>query len=60
MGEWRKSSYSQGSGDCVEVREGDPIAEVRDTKDPDRRSLAFAVVEWSRFIRAVQADAFGV
>lgn len=30
-GEWRTSSFSEGSSNCVQVRAG----QVRDSKDPD-------------------------
>ena len=36
--EWRKSSFSGSSGDCVEVRQD--LAEVRDSKDPNGSALA--------------------
>ncbi|MFI2611276.1 DUF397 domain-containing protein, partial [Kitasatospora sp. NPDC018623] len=39
---WRKSTYSNGDGDCIEIADGAPgIVPVRDSKDPHGPSLAF-------------------
>ena len=38
---WRKSSYSGGANDCVEVAELDEGAAVRDSKDISRGPLLF-------------------
>jgi hypothetical protein len=47
---WRKSSYSGGSGgDCVEVADAATIVLVRDTKDPNGGTLAFAANAWEAF-----------
>ena len=47
---WRKSTYSGGSGgDCVEVADGAAIVLVRDTKDRDGGTLAFAADAWEAF-----------
>jgi hypothetical protein len=58
--QWRKSSYSGGSGgNCVEVagRLAGVIA-VRDSKDPDGPKLAFAPDAWGAFTAAVKAGEF--
>lgn len=39
---WRKSSYSGGANDCVEVAELGEHAAVRDSKDIGRRPLLFS------------------
>ena len=39
---WRKSSYSGGANDCVEVAELGEHAAVRDSKDVGRRPLLFS------------------
>ncbi|KKJ98508.1 DUF397 domain-containing protein [Micromonospora sp. HK10] len=52
---WRKSTRSNGSGDCVEV--ADDLAGkigVRDSKDPEGTVLAFEPEAWSRFVRGVK------
>jgi hypothetical protein len=53
--EWRKSSYSNGSGgECVEVAHAEEPIRVRDSKDPAGPVLAFSAVEWAAFVREVQ------
>ncbi|GAA4982810.1 hypothetical protein GCM10023205_60480 [Yinghuangia aomiensis] len=45
---WRKSSYSTGDGgNCVEVADGlHGVVPVRDSKDPQRRTLVVPVSSW--------------
>jgi uncharacterized protein DUF397 len=48
--DWRKSSYSGGEGDCVEI--GWPSqadVAVRDSKCPAGPALAFPVDAWRAF-----------
>ncbi|MEW2383073.1 DUF397 domain-containing protein [Micromonospora sp. NPDC047707] len=55
---WRKSTRSNGSGDCVEV--ADDLAGkvgLRDSKDPSGPVLTFAPTAWRMFIEAVKAEA---
>ncbi len=52
---WRKSSYSGGSGNCVEVAGGLPGAVgVRDAKDPDGPALVFTARAWRNFLAGVK------
>ncbi|MGW9496740.1 DUF397 domain-containing protein [Streptomyces prasinus] len=45
-----KSSYSSGSGECVEVALGVPhVVAVRDSKDSDGPILRLAATTWARF-----------
>jgi Domain of unknown function (DUF397) len=46
---WRKASYSNGSGDCVEVADTARVVLVRDTTDRDGGTLAFSAAAWERF-----------
>ncbi|MFC4500757.1 MULTISPECIES: DUF397 domain-containing protein [Streptomyces] len=41
---WRKSSYSGGANDCLEVAELGERAAVRDSKDISRGPLLFSTV----------------
>ncbi|RCV50524.1 DUF397 domain-containing protein [Marinitenerispora sediminis] len=50
---WRKSSYSGGGGNCVEVSDGLTIA-VRDSQQPDLGHLEFPVKEWTAFLTQVK------
>ncbi|MGC5032282.1 DUF397 domain-containing protein [Micromonospora sp. DT229] len=57
---WRKSTRSNGSGNCVEV--ADDLAGsvgLRDSKDPDGPVLAFSPASWIAFVTGVQRDMFG-
>jgi hypothetical protein len=43
---WRTSSYSGGSGDCVQVAPAPDRVLVRDSKDPDGPALAVPTPAW--------------
>lgn len=52
---WRKSSYSGSSGgDCVEAASAASAVMVRDTKDRDGRTLAFALGAWKAFTASLK------
>ena len=54
---WRKSSYSGGSGNCVEVAGNLPGAVgVRDSMDPDGRALVFTTRAWLAFADRVKSS----
>ncbi|MFF2927306.1 DUF397 domain-containing protein [Streptomyces celluloflavus] len=57
---WRKSSYSGGQDECVEVADGFPglvdRVPVRDSKRPDVAALLFPVSAWESFIGSLKAD----
>lgn len=56
---WRKATYSQGSGNCVEVAELDDGGHaVRDSKDPSGPALRFTPAEWSAFTAGVRDGEF--
>jgi hypothetical protein len=51
MGNWRKSSYSDGSGgQCVETASGDGVVRVRDTTDRGGFTLSVSGAAWSAFL----------
>lgn len=57
--QWRKSSYSDGQANCVEVAamaHGHGIVAVRDSKSPDGPGLSFAPSMWLHFIGRVTAS----
>jgi hypothetical protein len=51
--QWRKSTYSNGQGQCVEVADGYPaLVPVRDSKDPSGPALIFTATAWQAFARS--------
>jgi hypothetical protein len=57
--EWRKSSYSGNSGNCVEVcaDQAGTVA-VRDSKNVSGPELAVSIGAWSGFVRAMKRNEF--
>jgi hypothetical protein len=52
---WRKSSYSGGAQDCVEVSRDLPgVVAVRDTKDRSGPVLVFSSRDWRVFVGQVK------
>ncbi|MEW2074080.1 DUF397 domain-containing protein [Streptomyces sp. NPDC012403] len=48
---WRRSSYSGGQGDCLELARNVPaLAPVRDSKNPDGPVLPFGRDVWGVFV----------
>ncbi|MDH6131024.1 hypothetical protein P3T37_000391 [Kitasatospora sp. MAA4] len=59
--QWRKSTYSNGQGDCIEVADGFVgVMPVRDSKDPDGPTLLFPSDAWRAFVAGVRAGVFPV
>ena len=53
--QWRKSTYSNNGGSCVEVARGtQDVVAVRDSKDPHGPKLAFTPEQWEAFTRMVK------
>ena len=51
--EWRKSSYSSQSGNCVEVARNLPgLVAIRDSKAPDGAKLMVSREAWRAFLKA--------
>jgi hypothetical protein len=52
--DWRKSTYSTGSGgECIEVASDDMMM-VRDTTNRDGGTLAFSAAAWERFLGTIR------
>ena len=50
--EWRKSSYSGQSGNCVEVARNLPgLVAVRDSEKPDGAKLVISRETWQVFLK---------
>lgn len=59
--EWRKSTRSGSSGDCVEVADNLPgVVAVRDSKDPHGPALVFSPTVWEAFIEDAKTGTFDV
>lgn len=55
---WRKSTFSQDTGNCVEVADNVPgLIGVRDSKIPSGPVLVFAPSEWSAFVGGIKGGA---
>jgi hypothetical protein len=46
---WRKSSYSQNGGQCIETASGHGVILVRDTTNRDGGTLSIPSDAWQRF-----------
>ncbi|MFE9425071.1 DUF397 domain-containing protein [Kitasatospora sp. NPDC006697] len=53
---WRKSSYSQNGGNCIEVATPSPAATIplRDSKDPTGPTLLLPASSFSTFIASLK------
>ena len=50
--EWRKSSYSSQSGNCVEVARNMPgLVAIRDSKAPSEAKLMISHETWRAFLK---------
>jgi hypothetical protein len=55
MGDWRKSSYSDGNGGaCVETATGNATIVVRDTTDRDGVTLSVPAETWRAFTNSLR------
>nr|WP_030020590.1 DUF397 domain-containing protein [Streptomyces monomycini] len=58
---WRKSTYSGGQDECLEIADGLPTRSpvlVRDSKRPGGPHLLIPTSAWAAFLTAVKADRF--
>lgn len=51
---WRKSSYSGGNADCVEVAHSPATVGVRDSKNPAAGTLTVSRDAWMTFLETVR------
>lgn len=56
---WRKSSYSNPSGNCVEAALLANGVAVRNSRFPDGPALVFTEAEWAAFLLGVKEGDFG-
>lgn len=56
--EWRKSTRSTGTGECVEVADLAPSVAVRDSKDPEGKALILTHDQWINFVGATKSGIF--
>ena len=54
--EFRKSSYSGGNGNCVEVADTSGFSVVRDTQNRDLGVLTFGSAEWYAFLSTATSE----
>jgi Domain of unknown function (DUF397) len=52
--DWRKASYSNGSGQCVETASNSGTVAVRDTTNRDGVTLPFTADAWASFISGLK------
>ena len=53
--EWRKSSYSSQSGNCVEVARNLPaLVAIRDSHAPDGAKLVVSQETWRAFLKSLR------
>ncbi|MFE3451408.1 DUF397 domain-containing protein [Nonomuraea sp. NPDC059194] len=55
---WRKSSFSNVTGECIEVARTDRAVLVRDSKRPDGAVLSFSHKAWDAFKVGVKDGQF--
>lgn len=51
---WHKSSYSSGTGNCVEVAGLGRVVAIRDSKNPSGGQLAVSAPTWSAFLASLR------
>jgi hypothetical protein len=54
--QWKTSSYSGNSGNCVEVATNLPgLVAIRDSKNSDGSKLLISAAAWQAFVRDIKA-----
>lgn len=57
--QWRKSSYSGNTGNCVEVADLGNAVALRDSKDPQGTVLVLSRDEWRAFTKHARSKEIG-
>jgi len=52
--QWKRSSYSGNSGNCVEVAQFGQAIAIRDSKEPEGAALVVAPDEWTSFCTGIK------
>lgn len=55
---WRRSTHSNGEGNCVEVARIGAAFATRDSKDPEGPVIMFDKRAWVDFLIGLKADEF--
>jgi Domain of unknown function (DUF397) len=55
---WRKSTYSSGNADCVELATADDAILLRDSKHPEAGHFTFTRPELAAFVAGAKAGEF--
>jgi hypothetical protein len=55
---WRKSSYSGGGNNCVEVAQTTDACAVRDSKNPGGGHLVFGADAWETFLTDIKRGTY--
>jgi hypothetical protein len=50
VAKWKKSSASEGEGDCIEVAEQEDTVLIRDSKAPDQEIVSISTTAWMMFL----------
>jgi Domain of unknown function (DUF397) len=53
--DWRKSTRSNGGGECVEVAFTPDAIAIRDSKAPQNPVIAVAPTKWHALVRAIKS-----
>ncbi|MFI7080751.1 DUF397 domain-containing protein [Micromonospora sp. NPDC049903] len=51
---WKKSTWSNAGGDCIEMATPPEAVLVRDSKDRQGPVLSFSTGQWAGFVRGVK------
>lgn len=57
--EWRRSSWSYGTGNCLEIAALGQRVFVRDSKNPQGALLRINPAQWNVFVAGVRSGALG-